>query len=600
MRLTKTNRTYLVIAVALLTRLIYLAQYGGTPFYSVPMWDAGEYNDMAIALSKGHLHHSFAFRPALYPLLLGIVYMIFGVGPLFPSLLQIAVGVYACVLVQRITTRLFGDGAGLGAGLAAALCGMMVFFDLELMPTGLEALLMLLLIESLIKIVDNRNKKEIDFSQRRNASGALAGLWFALSVLTRPVMLPLMPVILIWMWSIKVGWQNLMAFVGIGLSALLVTMLINVNAGNGPLMTPAQGGVNFYIGNRPGADGFTATLPNVGPGWGWDTIWRLADKAEGRELTAIEVDSHYWKLGGQEIAADPVAWVKLIVRKAWMFWNHLEISNDRDIYYHAHRYPVIGWLLWIGVSLFLPFAMVGLWVAGQDRRVTLLNIILMFYTVVVVMFFVNGRFRHPLTPILIILAAGGVKWVVENVRGSKFQFNRDIAGALIFFSLGIYALFAVDTGINPKRWDYGYFTEGTALEKMGRVEQAELMYLKALTANKNAPFVNFNLGNIERNRAHIEKSREYYYNEVEIQPYYGKAWNNLGLMEVAAGNFDRALECFEEALRVRPDLSEAAVNAAQAWQRRGDEARENGDQELARRSFDRVAELRKSIPLSQD
>lgn len=604
---------YLVIAVALLTRLAYFIQYAGTPFYAVPMWDAGEYHDMAVALSKGSLHPSFAFRPPLYPILLGLVYMLFGVGPLVPSLLQIAGGVYACVLVQRIATRLFGVWAGLGAGLAAALTGMMVFYDLELMPTSLEALLMLLLVNELIGIADNKELESWTpplpppasrggklLTEPASRGGKLAGLWFALGVLARPVMLPLMIVIVPWMWWMKSGWKKNLTFTAIGLSSLLATMILNLTAGNGALLTPAQGGVNFYIGNRLGADGFTATLPNVGSGWGWDAVTKIAEKAEDRSLTPKEVDSYYWNAGWREITEDPLDWVKLMIRKTWLFWNYLEISNDRDIYYHAHRYPIIGWLLWIGVPLFFPLALVGIFVYFQDRRVMVIYLILLIYQEVVVFFFVNGRFRHPLTPLLIILAAGGFKWITENFSGKDFRLNWNTGGAVAMAIVGFYSLYAVDPGIDPKRWDYGYFTEATALEKMGQVDQAEALYLKALETNPRAPFVNFNLGNIERNRSHIEKAAEYYYNEVVIQPYYGKAWNNLGLMAQAAGDFDRALECFEEALRVRPDLTESAVNAAQAWSRRGEQAKLDGDKELARKSFERVAELRKGTSVARE
>ncbi len=593
----KVNRNnliiYLVIAVALLTRLAYFFQYAGTPFYAVPMWDAGEYHDMAIALSKGSLHPSFAFRPPLYPILLGVVYMIFGVGPLVPSLLQIAGGVYACVLVQRIATRLFGEWAGLGAGLAAALSGMMVFFDLELMPTSLEVILMLLLLNELIGFADNKSKCESAKVRKCEGGGVLAGVWFALAVLARPVILPLLVPFLMWGWWVKAGWQKLTAFALVGLSSLLFMLLLNLSAGNGAMLTPAQGGVNFYIGNRPGADGFTATLPNVGSGWGWDTITKLAEKDEGRSLTPKEVDSYYWKLGRQAIASDPMGWLKLQMRKGQLIWNHLEISNDRDIYYHAHRYPIIGWLLWIGLPLFLPFAALCLWVFVDDRRVMLLTATFVFYSATVTLFFVNGRFRHPLTPVFLVLAAGGVKWIVERIRRKDFRFNRYNGGAVLYFLIGAVSPFIVDPGIDPKRWDYGYFTEATALEKMGQVDQAEVLYKKALEANPRAPFVNFNLGDIERSKSHLEKAAEYYYNELAIQPSYGKAWNNLGLMAQASGNNDRALECFEEAIRVRPDLAEAVINASTAWQKKGVEARKDGDDNLARQAFERAEELRK-------
>lgn len=615
MNYLKTHIPLIVLAAALLTRLIYFFQYYGTPFYLVPMWDAGEYHDMAVALSKGSLHPAFAYRPPLYPLLLGLIYIVFGAGSFFPSLLQLAGGVYICILVQRIATRLFGAWAGLGAGLAAALSGMMVFYDLELMPTSLEALLLLLLLNELTKFVDNKVvgkwvSGQVDKPESGQVTsgqvgeltswrvgefergGGLPGVWFALGVLAKPVLLPLLPVILIWGWRVKVRWQTLAVFAGTGLSSLVFMMLFSLAAGNGAMMTPAQGGVNFYIGNRQGADGFTATLPNVGSGWSWETVSKLAEESEGRLLTPKDVDRHYWKAGFREISADPAGWVKLKIRKTGLFWNHLEISNDRDIYYHAHRYSIIGWLLWIGTPLFFPFALAGIILFFYDRRILLIYLLILFYQEVVALFFVNGRFRHPLTPLLIILAVGSVKWIIDAVRSRTFRWDWSTSGAVAGFVVGVFSLYVVDTGIDSKRWDYGYFTEATAMMELERFDEAEKLFLKALEVNPRAPFVNFNLGDLERQRGRITTAAEYYQRETTIQPHYGKAWNNLGLMLMAAGDPDRAVECFEEAIRVRPDLTEAITNAINAWQRRAGSAKESGDKISVRRAEERIAELR--------
>jgi tetratricopeptide (TPR) repeat protein len=50
------------------------------------------------------------------------------------------------------------------------------------------------------------------------------------------------------------------------------------------------------------------------------------------------------------------------------------------------------------------------------------------------------------------------------------------------------------------------------------------------------------------------------------------AWNGLGVSWVAANRFDRAIACFREALRIKPDYAEAWYNLGNAYVKAGDSA----------------------------
>lgn len=570
-----------VVAVALAVRLAYFAQYAGTPFYYVPMWDADEYHTIAVELSHGRLHPYLPYRPPFYPFLLGVVYIMFGVGPLAPSLVQIAGGALSCVLVQKIAGRLFGGPAGFGAGMAAALSGMMFYFDLELLPTSLEVLLLLLLLWELLQVVDNKGE------------GWRAGLWFALGALTRPVLLPLFPFLGWWLWrrTGSTGVRPIASFAVVALGPVVLSLLMHIGAGVGPVAVAAQGGINFYIGNKRGADGMTATFPGVGAGWGWETMRRTAEAEVGRSLTAAEADDYYWKKGRAEIAADPLGWLMLTARKALLFWNHLEISNNRDLYYQGHRYPLFGALMGIGLLAALPPALAGVWLRRPSTGVQLLALAIVVYCAAVVPFFVNARFRHPLTPLFFILAAGGVVGLAQVVKQWKRTASAAKWGSGAALAVGLVLPWLTDADIDPRRWDYGLFTEGTAFERLGRLEEAENFYRRALEVNPRAPFVNFNLGELARRRGASADAADYYRRELDIQPTYGKAWNNLGLLLLAEGQSDRALDCFERAIRLRPDLTEARINAADLHWRRGMAALKSGDATLAEASLARAARL---------
>ena len=596
---------WIVIGAATAIRLAYFFQYAGTPFYNVPMWDADEYHTMAVEFTHGRLHPYLAYRPPVYPILLAIVYLLFGVGPFAISMLQIAGGVLSAVLAQKIAGRLFGAWAGLAAGLATALSGMMFYNDLELMPTGLETLLLLLLVWELVKMgviptkvgiqssqlntdarldshLRGNDAADLDSHLAGNGRAWLAGLWFALGALTRAVLLPLFPVFLWWLWKRKVGVRKLVEFTALALGPIALSLVIHLAAGVGPSSVAAQGGINFYIGSRRGADGFTATFPGVGAGWSWETVRRMAESEAGKPLTPTEADQHYWKKGRAEIAADPGAWVKLTVKKALLFWNHLEISNNRDLYYQARRYPIFGAMMWLSILPALPLALAGAWLWRRRWDVVLLAITIALYYATVVPFFVNARFRSPLLPLLFILAAGGAWGLAGMVRRRSGRSGRERVGAGVMLAIGLAIPWLSNSGINPKRWDYGLFTEATALERSGQTKEAKQLYKEALQVNPRAPFVNYNLGEIERHSGHAEEAVDYYRRELEIQPAYGTAWSSLGAALTMMGDDEQALYCYKQAFKLRPDLVEAGTKAVEILLRKSSSAASAGQMQRAR------------------
>ncbi len=550
---------WIVLIVALVVRILYLSAYARSPFFLVPMWDAGDYHQMSLSLSHGVIPSDLAFRPPLYPIVLSVIYMLFGAGSLMPRLIQIGLGSWSCVLVMLIAGRLFGRKWGIAAGVFAALSGLMVYFDLELLPTTLVVFLELLFINELLKI------SEPSFSPVK------AGLWFSLGALARPIILAFLPFAVLWIVfsylkktpkissEKKSAVQNTVKFSLAAVLPLLLSLLLHIAGGAGAVLVSAQGGVNFYIGSHPGSDGMTANLPGVGAGWGWDTVRQMAESRRGKPLNAAEVDEVFWEQGKEVMRGDFGRFIRRAFRKAGLFWNHVEISNNRDIYYHARSYPLWGILLKIGFPLLLPLALMGIVLNWRSMPVKLLTVYILVYYAAVIPFFVNARFRHPLMPLLIILAVGGVSRLLTLIRAKEWRRGTLTAG--VAFLLGLLMPYMVNSGVNTNRGDYGLFTEGMAMKKLGRPSEAERFYHAALKQNPRAPFVNFDIAEMAREARKFKKAAEYYRRELEIQPQYAKAWNNLGVTWIDLGEEGNALSCFEKALAIQPGLAEASGNA---------------------------------------
>ncbi len=576
---------WFIVIIALAARLAYLVEYHGSVYFLEPIWDAQDYHNLALGLSHGRVLPEMVFRAPFYPLILAMIYMLLGTEAIIPRIIQIVIGVASCVLVKRIGDRVFGYPAGAIAGLAAALSGMMLYFDLELLPTTLVVFLYLFFSWEFIKTVDGEG------------STFRTGMWFGLGVLARPTLLPFFPVAVWWMWKTSKSLRKTVQLTIVPLGLLLLSLLIHLVSGQGGVLVSAQGGVNFYIGNHRTSDGITARFPGVGAGWSWETVSNEAQSREHRTMNPSEIDRYYWKSGLSEVAEDPVGWLRRMLRKALLFWNRTDISNNRDFYYHASKFHVFGLLTGIGFCIALPLALVGLVFGWRKRSVKFIGSFGLVYFLTVILFFVNARFRHPLTPFLFILAAGGITGLVGYSRGRRRVRLGTIIAAGVALLAGIALPIAVDSGVDTERWDYGVITEGMLYERLGNEDEAVRLYKEALKINPRAPFVNFNLAEIAREKMDYRSAVEYYKRELDAQPQYGKAWNNLGVVWTELGEDESALIAYQRALNAQPGLREAAANISRLWGTRGFRALENNDYENARKCFEKAIEFTSDDPI---
>jgi hypothetical protein len=201
--LTGWRLTVLLVAVAVVARVAYWQL--AIPGYH-PMSDAGQYSELAwnVAHGKGlamnfpaiTLHQS-AFRPPVYPLLLGFWYFVFGPSVGAGQALSLITGVATVLLTERLARRLAGPVAGLVAGLAVAVYLPLVADDVTLLT---ESLSMALLAGTLLFLIDRRP--------------VLAGLTSGLLILTRPSAQGFAVVAALWVWW-TLGWRRALYFLAV-------------------------------------------------------------------------------------------------------------------------------------------------------------------------------------------------------------------------------------------------------------------------------------------------------------------------------------------------------------------------------------------------
>src|SRR5688572_2549965 len=123
--------------VAALVRVAYVATADG-PAFTDPIVDAAAYDHIARALMRGAGFPPGPFyQPPLEPLVVGLLFRLFGYTLLAPRILQISLGALTAGLAADLARRLVPTRAApFVGGLGVALAGPLVFYDAELLPTS--------------------------------------------------------------------------------------------------------------------------------------------------------------------------------------------------------------------------------------------------------------------------------------------------------------------------------------------------------------------------------------------------------------------------------------------------------------------------------
>lgn len=186
------HRRLAIVGVAATARAVYL--FGLTDPHGVRS-DAAHYHEIAANLASGRGFastfpqlevHATAFRPPLYPAVLGALYRVTGPSVLAGKLATLVIGLGVVVLAARLADRIGGRIAGDVAGLLVATFPPLIANDVNLLA---EPLGLLLVLGVLLAIGDGRP--------------GVAGVATGLAMLTRPSAQLLLVVVGVWLWRAK-------------------------------------------------------------------------------------------------------------------------------------------------------------------------------------------------------------------------------------------------------------------------------------------------------------------------------------------------------------------------------------------------------------
>ncbi|MDH3197912.1 MAG: tetratricopeptide repeat protein, partial [Candidatus Krumholzibacteria bacterium] len=236
----------------------------------------------------------------------------------------------------------------------------------------------------------------------------------------------------------------------------------------------SSGGVNFFIGNNPFADGRTAFLPGTGAPWGGGEAeaMAVAEQATGRKLSGAEASGWYFRQGWESIRKQPGPTLRLWLRKVWLFWEGPERSNEKFMYFFWRR-SGMGYLPMFAFWIVGPLALAGMALEWRRRRELALPYLFVgLFMVGVVAFFVNARFRLPVTPVLVVFAAAALARGAGALRERRLPaLGRGVALFLALFVLvnASYPSFHRD---KPHQLAISHYTFAAAHLQAGRYDDA--------------------------------------------------------------------------------------------------------------------------------
>src|SRR5262249_37432770 len=266
-------------------------------------------------------------------------------------------------LIYGTARRLWDERIALACGLLAALYGPFVFYESQLMVATLSTFLHAWLLYAVVGL--------LVLPDRRRRHWLVTRLVWGPCAVTRASALILPVGVAVLFAPFRPRWQSAaMLLAGLCLAIAPVALRNRLVAHESVLITDS-GGLNFYLGNGPGAIG-TFRIPPELPGATsaqeqFKAFRAAAEQATGRSLSSREVDAFWTARTWAAIAAAPARWLRLLVEKIWLFWNARELPNTEDYAFARELNPVLALPL-VQASFLLPPALIGTLLLLLSRR----------------------------------------------------------------------------------------------------------------------------------------------------------------------------------------------------------------------------------------
>jgi 4-amino-4-deoxy-L-arabinose transferase-like glycosyltransferase len=403
------NRHLLLSALVVLGLGLRLGLAFATGIDRAPVFgtDQYEYDNYAWNLAQGRGYrgvspdvadqdHLTAYRPPGTSLAWAGLYRVVGHRYAAVRVAHCLLGAATIVLVYRLGRRGFGETTGLLAAAAYTVYPTALLYATELLSEPLATFCFMLYLLACLRLAD-----------RPTWPGAVAaGFWLGYAMLCRPAFMFMLPLAGVWsLWQFRGADRRRAMAVTLAVPALAVVVLVPWAARNYQVFhtfipfSTMGGSVLLQGNNRIVADDPLYQGYSV---WDTDLVeYRDALRSAGDE---VERDRRAQRFAVRWLRDNPDRWLPMAGAKLLRGWTPL-------LQPHSPRLYRLGTLLsWGPVVVLLALSYPATLVACLRSRnpAWIIHLAILTYAITNVIFFGNSRYRYPIEPLCLILAARGV------------------------------------------------------------------------------------------------------------------------------------------------------------------------------------------------
>ena len=549
----------LLFVLALAIRFVNLLCLNQYEFFEFKIGDAARYDAWANEIAAGNwIGDKVFYQAPLYPYFLAGLYSTVGDNVFLIKLIQAVLASLAVTLLAATAWNFFGRRAAIVTGAIAACYVPSLFLESLIQKSILD----LVFISTICWLLSRLYLQNL----RRLWLGL--GLSIGALCLTREnaiALIPLFALATVFYWprsqesapAATKAWQRMLRQTRTAMPLYVLGLLIvlgpvvarNYWIGGELHLTTSQVGPNFYIGNNADADGFYHPLV-VGRGdaqFEQQDAIAIAEQESGRALTAAEVSAFYLDKSKTFIQENPASWLSLVTRKTLLSVNAREIVDTEDQSVYEQHSPLL-WLLspFFQFGTLLPIAVIGAWrTRRQWRKLWPLYLMAILIQLTLIAFFVFGRYRFPIVPILILFAAPALAdaWSGIERLGKQAAGKRPLGQLAIPCLVGVVLLLICHLPLVPRQSQRSVTYNNFAIQSLirGNWRQAEVYVDRSLANNVDFALAHNSRGVLCRERGEIGDAKYHFKVAVELEPEYDNAKRNLAALQpnVRKENADR-------------------------------------------------------------
>lgn len=416
--MTKRNKIglFLLIFIGVLLRIIWI--------FSVPnvqLSDFADYHRLAKMLIQNTAYTSIngettAFRPPGMPFFLATIYSLTGIGSFYGKISQVILSTILSLLIFFLGRR------AANTQVAFISVSIAVFFPDFIYSTSIlnSELAFTCLVTAGVLLLST----DLDSLQNLNPlSLILSGILFGVAALFRPVAL-IAPAALLFMflWT-RVRTSEIFNSMLIFSIAMLIPItpwtFRNYNIFKSPVLVSTNGGYNLLCGNNP--NGTVVWVPEK-------TLLKLKNMPSAgkwKKLNEVEQNATFQKYAIDYIKEYPKGFLKRLPRKfyllllspevPWLHWNMEGLEKDKKI--AGTTFTLLASVSRLFWYLLLSLSIMTLPLADRFKRngaIPFSGALMFLWTAIQLVYWGKARFRFPLYPFLIVMAAASCYYLTRK------------------------------------------------------------------------------------------------------------------------------------------------------------------------------------------